>query len=137
MTPEIRVSAVLVTDPDGRALVVRKAGTERFMQPGGKPEPGESADVTAARELNEELGIEAPVTAFRPLGEHRAAAANEPGHVVVADAFALSLDAVAAAAVTAQAEIAELRWISPADVATTPLAPLSTDVLLPLLPDFR
>ena len=33
---------------------------------------------------------------------------------------------------SAQAEIAELRWITPADVATMALAPLSLDHLLAL-----
>ena len=128
MNPEIRVSAVLVTDKDGRALVVRKHGTERFMQPGGKPEAGESAVETAARELHEELGIDAPLSAYRTLGQHRAMAANEPGHVVVADAFALEIDP---SGITAQAEIAEMRWITPDDV--LPLAPLSSEILLPLI----
>lgn len=128
MTSEILVSAVLITDADGRALMVRKHGTERFMQPGGKPEPGESAAETAVREIHEELGIVASVDDLRPLGRHRAAAANEPGFTVVADAFALRVDDLD---VTAHAEIAEARWVSPGD--DLPLAPLSEDVLLPLI----
>ncbi len=40
--PDIHVSAVDGDhDRTGRVLVVRKQGTERFMQPGGKPEAGE------------------------------------------------------------------------------------------------
>ena len=38
----IFVSAAVITDAAGRVLVVRKHGTTVFMQPGGKPEAGES-----------------------------------------------------------------------------------------------
>lgn len=129
MTADIHVSAAVIRDADDRVLVVRKQGTTRFMQPGGKPEPGESAARTLARELEEELGLHVDETALQPLGRFVSAAANEPGHRVIADAFALTIDA---AAVRAQAEIAELRWITPADVDTLPLAPLSIEHLLPL-----
>lgn len=43
------VSAVLLPDADGRVLTVRKRGTSTFMQPGGKPDPGESPDARCAR----------------------------------------------------------------------------------------
>lgn len=135
MNGTITVSAVLITDPDGRALVVRKAGTAHFMQPGGKPEPGEAPAEAAARELGEELGILVSAEALRPLGRHHTMAANEPGFALVADAYALELDGAAAAAVVPHAEIAEIRWLTPADLvpaATVPLAPLSLEVLLPL-----
>ncbi|WP_337004579.1 MULTISPECIES: NUDIX hydrolase [unclassified Microbacterium] len=127
--PDIHVSAAVIVDDDGRVLVVRKHGTTRFMQPGGKPEPGESAAQTLIRELHEELGVLLAEADLRPLGRFVSAAANEPGHRVVADAFAASVDP---AAVTVQAELAELRWITPADVATLPLAPLSVEHLLPI-----
>ena len=127
--PDIHVSAAVVTDSAGRALVVRKAGTVRFMQPGGKPEPGESAAETLARELHEELGMRVTPEEMRPLGVFVSAAANEPGHRVVATAFAVRAEE---SDVRVQAELAELRWITPDDVAGTPLAPLSEEHLLPL-----
>lgn len=126
----IRVSAAVVTDEQGRALVVRKAGTTLFMQPGGKPEPGESAAEALVRELREEIGVDVTVDQLRALGRFETDAANEPGHRVVADAFALRLDP---SAVAPAAEIAEARWITPADAAHVPLAPLSRDLLLPLV----
>ncbi|AVL96446.1 NUDIX domain-containing protein [Microbacterium paraoxydans] len=127
--PDIHVSAAVIVDTQGRVLVVRKHGTTRFMQPGGKPEPGESPIETLIRELHEELGLELAESDLRPLGRFVSAAANEPGHRVVADAFATSVDP---ATVQVQAELAELRWITPDDAAALPLAPLSVEHLLPL-----
>jgi len=38
-TPRIiRIAAAVLIGPDGRTLLVRKRGTEAFMQPGGKIE---------------------------------------------------------------------------------------------------
>lgn len=127
--PDIHVSAAVIVDRDGRALVVRKRGTTRFMQPGGKPEIGESPAQTLIRELAEELSLQVDETALRPLGTFVSAAANEPDHRVVADAFALRAEPHE---VVVQAEIDELRWLSPGDWTSVPLAPLSTEHLLPL-----
>ncbi|HWI30173.1 MAG TPA: NUDIX domain-containing protein [Microbacterium sp.] len=125
----IVVSAAVITDAAGRALVVRKRGTTVFMNPGGKPEPGESAAETLARELVEEIGLEVAPDALHPLGSFEADAANEPGHRVVAEVFRIAAEADA---VSARAEIAELRWITPAEAASLALAPLSTEFLLPI-----
>ncbi|QIG38434.1 NUDIX domain-containing protein [Microbacterium sp. 4R-513] len=130
MTRDIRVSAAVVTDAAGRALVVRKAGTSLFMQPGGKREPGESATEALVRELREEIGVVVGEDALAPLGVFTTDAANEPGHRVVADAFRLEVDP---ARVERSGEIEELRWIAAGDAASTPLAPLSRDLLLPLV----
>lgn len=125
--PEIFVSAAVITDADGRVLVVRKHDTTVFMQPGGKPEAGESAAEALARELYEEIGLVVAPEALEPLGTFESDAANEPGHRVIAAAFRTTAEP---GAVSAQAEIAELRWITPGDVATLALAPLSLDHLL-------
>ncbi len=127
--PRIFVSAAVITDAAGRVLVVRKHGTSVFMQPGGKPEPGESAAEALSRELHEEVGLVVAADALEPLGTFESDAANEPGHRVVAAAFRTTAEP---AELSARAEIAELRWITPADVAAMPLAPLSLDHLLAL-----
>jgi glycolate oxidase len=129
VTGEVHVSAAVVVDDAGRALVVRKHGATVFQQPGGKPDAGESALDAVVREVAEETGIVADPAAFQPLGRFTDAAANEPGHVVVADAFVLRVDAGSPPA-TAAAEIAELRWIAQHEVASTPLAPLSRNHLI-------
>ena len=127
--PDIHVSAAVIHDESGRVLVVRKQGTTAFMRPGGKPEAGENPAQTLARELEEELGLSIDENAMRPLGRFISAAANEPGHRVIADAFALTIEADA---VTVQAELAELRWITPDAIGTLELAPLSLEHLLPI-----
>lgn len=121
----IVVAAVAFTR-DGRVLTVRKRGTTMFMLPGGKLEPGESAAAAARREVAEEIGIE--VTDLELLGEFTADAANEPGHVVVSTVYRAELGAEPAAT----GEIAELRW-SPLDTATSDIAPLLREHVMPAL----
>lgn len=132
VTPEsrrvIHVSAAVITDASGRLLLVRKAGTTAFMQPGGKPEQGETPAETLARELHEELGVSVPVGALRPLGSFTASAANEPGFEVVADCYAADIGDQRP---VVGAEIAELRWVSRADAAAIEVAPLATRYFLP------
>ena len=124
----IHVSAAVILDGDGRLLLVRKSGTTAFMQPGGKPEPGETASETLSRELAEELGILIPPHDLRPLGEFTAAAANEPGFLVVADVFAADLGGQSP---RVGAEIAELRWVGASDASTLEIAPLARENFLP------
>lgn len=125
--PDIRVSAAVIVDSAGRVLVVRKHGTTRFMQPGGKPEAGETPAQTLIRELDEELSLQVDEADLEPLGTFVSAAANEPGHRVIADAFALRAEP---GDVVVQAELAELRWLEPGDRTSVPLAPLSDEHLL-------
>jgi 8-oxo-dGTP pyrophosphatase MutT (NUDIX family) len=125
----IHVAAAIVTDGAGRAVVVRKAGTTGFMQPGGKIERGESALAALIRELREELGLEVDVDATEFLGSYEAPALNEPGRTVRAEVFALVTDAELHPA----AEIDAIHWLeSPDDTESVELAPLTLDVLLPL-----
>nr|WP_127820241.1 NUDIX domain-containing protein [Microbacterium sp. CPCC 204701] len=125
----MRASAAVVVDRFRRALVVRKHDADVFQQPGGKPDHGETPLDAVVREVAEETGILADPADFEPLGRFTDAAANEPGHTVVADAYLLRA-VLDAASVVAAAEIAKFRWIAQTDVAATPLAPLSRNHLI-------
>jgi len=124
----IRIAAALLIGADGRTLLVRKRGTQAFMQPGGKIDAGETAPVALARELHEELGlrIEPDQAAF--LGEFSAMAANEPGFEVNCQLYRLDVDQD----VVPAAEIEEVVWIDAGSVDHLHLAPLTQDSILPL-----
>ena len=110
-------------------LVVRKRGTDAFMQPGGKLEPGESGAECLVRELEEELDLRVPLHRLEPLGRFTAAAANESGHTVDCDVFRAPLTGE----VVVQAEIEEARWLDRHELlalaAEGRLAPLTFDNL--------
>ncbi|MGJ7516956.1 NUDIX hydrolase [Pseudomonas baetica] len=123
----IHIAAALLIGLDGRTLLVRKRGTQAFMQPGGKIEAHEQPVNALARELEEELGLVIDPAQATFLGQFSAPAANEPGFVVKAEIFLLNIDAV----VTPAAEIEEVIWIDPATDGDLLLAPLTRDLILP------
>jgi 8-oxo-dGTP diphosphatase len=124
----IRVVAAMIRDDAGRMLLVRKRGTQAFMQPGGKRDAGEDDIAALEREIGEELGCRMVPGSARALGEFDCAAANEPGWRVKASVYAVNV----AGAVVPQAEIAEALWIDPSSPGSIVLAPLTRDHVLPL-----
>lgn len=131
--PTIQISAVILLDPDGRLLLVRKRGTTSFIQPGGKPEPGEEPLAAAVREVAEELGLWLAPERLRFVGRFDEQAANEPDHQVAAHAFTALLTIEEAAAARHAAEIEEARWVSISEAEELPLAPLTRHHFLPLV----
>ncbi|WP_460096779.1 NUDIX hydrolase [Pseudomonas sp. H3_C08] len=123
----IHIAAALLLNPAGQTLLVRKRGTTAFMQPGGKIEVHELPVHALARELEEELGLQIDSAQAAFLGQFSAPAANEPGCVVQAEIFQLTIEAD----VTPAAEIEEVIWVDPATDPAVVLAPLTRDVILP------
>ena len=124
----LRIAAALLTRADGKTLLVRKRGTEAFMQPGGKIDPGESALDAMARELNEELGLVIAPEHARFLGEFSAVAANEPGFEVNCQLYGVQVEDP----VSPAAEIEEAIWVDGENIDQLHLAPLTRDLILPL-----
>ena len=123
----IRIAAALLIGPDGRTLLVRKRGTQAFMQPGGKIEAHEQPLTALARELEEELALTIDLASAIDVGHFSAPAVNEPGFEVQAQVFLLHIEHTVAPA----AEIEEVQWIDPYTDGGLLLAPLTRDVILP------
>ena len=123
----IRIAAAVLIGPDGRTLLVRKRGTQAFMQPGGKIDAHEQPIEALARELEEELALKIDPVRATYLGHFCAPAVNEPGFEVQAELFLLHIDADVAPA----AEIEEVQWIDPCGDGGLTLAPLTGEVILP------
>ena len=125
----LMIAAAIIEDGSGRLLFVRKTGTTAFMQPGGKLEPGETAAAALVRELHEELGLVIDESELTFVGRFDAAAANEAGWSVDAHVF----DAPLSAEPIVSAELEELVWVDAADLRDRDVAPLSREILVPLV----
>lgn len=125
----VEIVAAVIRDGDGRVLLARKRGTAAFLQPGGKREAGEDDAAALARELREELGCEVVDGSLALFGVFRAPAANESGREVVAHIYAAEL----AGTPRALAEIGAIAWVDPANPGDLVLAPLTRDIVLPML----
>lgn len=124
----IRIAAALIDDAQRRLLLVRKTGTQWFMQAGGKIEPGESALAALYRELYEEIGLSLNEGDARHLGRFSAPAANEADYLVEAEVFHVRVSHTP----MARSEIEEAVWVAHETAELMPLAPLTRNCILPL-----
>ena len=124
------VTAAFCLVRDGQLLTVRKAGSSRFMLPGGKIDPGETPREAAVREVMEEVGLDVSGDG-EPLGRFHDVAANEPDAWVDATVYVMHLRAGHDPA--PRAEIAEQRWLRLDGELPADLAPLLSNHVVPAL----
>jgi 8-oxo-dGTP diphosphatase len=103
------------------------------MQPGGKPDAGETEMDALDREIVEELGCRLERSTCRLLGRFTAPAANEPGSTVEAELFSARL----VGEIRLDAEIEEAIWIDPDDEPALEFAPLTWRHALPLARELK
>lgn len=110
-----KVAWVLIRD--GRLLVARNRGRERFYLPGGRREPDECHADTLVREAMEELGVRIDPSTMRLVAEVTAPRDGAPGLVRMACYTAEHLGDLVPAN-----EIAEVGWFTVADYGRVTLA---------------
>lgn len=120
----LRVAAAVVIEDDRVLLVSKAAAPDVFYLPGGKPEPGESAEECVRRELREELGVQLASLAFHETV--RAPAALE-GVPMTMEVFRVELIGQPAAG----AEIAAIAWYQRGKPFAGTLAPAIAELTLP------
>lgn len=123
----ITVAAAIIMNQDHQFLVVRKKNTEFYMQVGGKIEPNELPSACLLREIKEEILVNAQIT--EDLGCVITQAANEPEYKLKAYLFKVDILGTA----QASSEIEDIQWIDLHNYQNFPLAPLTREIVLPLL----
>jgi ADP-ribose pyrophosphatase YjhB (NUDIX family) len=78
--PNAIVPAVtaVVTDPEGRVLLIHRTDNDRWALPGGEVELGENVSQAVIREVREETGLEVEITDF--VGIY-----SDPKHIIAYD----------------------------------------------------
>lgn len=114
----IRIVTAAVLEEGGRILIARRKKGDRLERkwefPGGKLEPGETAEACLARELHEEFGIEAEISSFV------ASSTYEYPHGTI------DLRAYRARRISGEFEInshEEIAWVKPEELLSYDLSP--------------
>lgn len=97
----------LVTDPEGRVLLIQHTYVHGWHMPGGGVERGETAEQALARELVEEAGVQITGRA-KLLSMHSNHARHRSDHVLV-----YRIGAWTPCRATSRGEIHEIGWFAP------------------------
>lgn len=100
---------------DGRILSTRSKGKDKYYIPGGKREAGESDIETLVREVKEELSVDIIESSAKLYGVFEAQAHGKTEGVIVK---MTCYNAEFAGELKADSEIAEIVWLTTADIET-------------------
>lgn len=125
MTDRIPCAGALVRDDAGRLLLVLRAhppAAGSWSLPGGRIEPGESAEAACVREVAEETGL--TVAVVRHVGQVERPAPS--GDTYVIDDYACRM---VGGALRAGDDAGDARFVSDEELDRMPLAPLLRETL--------
>jgi 8-oxo-dGTP pyrophosphatase MutT (NUDIX family) len=109
MTTHLVATGVLITDFEGRVLLVASPYREALVQVGGMVEPGESPAAAAEREVLEEIGLRLTMTGLLVV-HHRPAGRHPDTMLLVFDTDPIDSST---ALVLQPDEVSEAFWLSP------------------------
>jgi len=116
-------TTAVLTDPEGRILLIRRRDNDLWALPGGGMDLGESIEDTARREVREETGLDVEVTGL--IGVY-----TNPHHVMAYDdgevrqQFSLCYTTrVLGGELAIDEESTDIRWVTPAELAELPVHP--------------
>lgn len=125
----IRKAAAVIIQ-NHQLLVTRTKGHDIFIAPGGKMKVGESSFDCLRRELQEELQITIQESDTNFLATFSATAALNPSQIVIMENYLIKQYQ---GRLIPSAEIAEIRWITSADLPSINLGSIFRDHIIPLL----
>jgi 8-oxo-dGTP diphosphatase len=96
---------------DGKVLLAQRAKPPLWSLPGGRIEPGETAEQAALRELREEVGVEAEIVG--PIGEREVTRRDKSGVVVARFRIQAFAARWRAGEPKTSAEAVDVRWVEP------------------------
>lgn len=104
-------AGVWLIGDDGRVLLVRREGENRWEEPGGTNEPDETLVATAVRETREEAGIGARILAVAQVHRITVTAADEPDRPAIVTCYVIFCGSpMAGTPRPEEGEIAAVRW---------------------------
>jgi 8-oxo-dGTP diphosphatase len=133
MRPQMIVNVEVIVERDGRYLMIERSADEDYgagwlTLPGGKLEPdatGQQAlEVTAQRELKEEVDIDAAIEDISYVESHIFAIDEVP----VLDVVMMTADATGEPRAADPAEVAHVVWMTAEEIAAHPNVPEWTRV---------
>jgi ADP-ribose pyrophosphatase YjhB (NUDIX family) len=121
----------IVIDADGRLLLIKRAkapSAGTWSIPGGRCEPGETAEQACIREVAEETGLQ--VRVIRWIGRVERASGSGPGGIVYdIDDFICAIRAGDASVLRAGDDAADARWATRAELESTAAGDLTPGLL--------